>query len=1006
MTHLLLVTVPFTPASPSPSSLFQTDDGQFVIVTRTELNIFTPSLGIQVDKLSRVAPTKKGKERVRSDIPLFRTSFLIEKKDTLDWSAWTNDTRTTAGAAGLNEPQWRAATVSPSGVGQLGGCVLAGLTSNHEVLIYEPLKNAHKGSWPEAFDLTAHLVRLFLPLADDGESYPIEGLQQLRMELSAMVYQLQSTSISWSPSVPGTASDFSLLSVGHKSGHTSLWRRLSNGTMSLLLRERVDSTASWISLLAWSPWIVHTRQEDRKFAASLLAIADALGSIWVVEVEQDVTSERKLSPAAKDRGKGKEGEEEMEEEEEEEGEKEPVPTTSTPLLVTRPDGRTATQFCWVVTEAGEPQLVYTKLGTVEEVTLQRVPSEPYTVSSSSCFDLPETGALPWEGATPYASCSGIIFDPLTRILTLTLSSSSFYAFSLFGPSLTLLQPTTATLTTTARSLFVNASAANTEEIRTVERIVPSYRTGERVLGFAKVKGLEGDVCWLSELDDPNRIAYLNNSLARTSLVVAHLNDETLDLIDDDSSDDPQSSAQLLLLQATFASPSNSRLEAPLSHLRGSLHFLADHARDDVFISHVLDSLSIAPPLPAEDAEMPGVGGEGTQAVVAQFVGKLYGDAYVEQLRMRETVARFVVRHQHTSATLLPRARAIQSSLARQLAHELSTQLGALLSRSSPLLIDTESAILGRLLLASAALQPAPPTDLELECTIPDRSRDELLCAGSHHLESFGGDLFFTYVLDLQRRRAPLHFRIIHPCALVKFLVRHRCDFGQLVAVAPELELERGVACCVQLLGVRLELAGVELAGVELAGFEPGYDYDYLISGRCDTHARNFQLPLDCSFSSTEFECYYSSGTPPCLDNYKLCYYSNVDGTFISNVDPNGDFDPDTNCPSSGRCFINGKLLGDQSDLASSTSLVTYSCPNSYFSSDYYLCTNWIDYSGSQCLQYFGVNVQHAGVKPGYHHLVKRSRDDIRLAGRVEHLGVHLELADGSLFGTHCPISTC
>ena len=152
--------------------------------------------------------------------------------------------------------------------------------------------------------------------------------------------------------------------------------------------------------------------------------------------------------------------------------------------------------------------------------------------------------------------------------------------------------------------------------------------------------------WRSRFDDPNRIAYVNNSLARTSLVLASLEPNP-----------PLPADQLALLLSTFASPTNcscslpvplslptnpaghtARLESPLAQLRGSLHFITDHARDESFISSLLDLLLL--PIGNDEDELMSTD-ENSSDLVTQFVGTLYGRQYVEQLRKRETVARFV-----------------------------------------------------------------------------------------------------------------------------------------------------------------------------------------------------------------------------------------------------------------------------------------------------------------------------------------------------------------------------
>ena len=77
-------------------------------------------------------------------------------------------------------------------------------------MIYEPPNNAYKGTWNEGWDLSSNLTRRL-----------VEGVEE---ECPSIVLQCQATFVSWSPAVESMAGDWSILAVGHKSGHISLWR--------------------------------------------------------------------------------------------------------------------------------------------------------------------------------------------------------------------------------------------------------------------------------------------------------------------------------------------------------------------------------------------------------------------------------------------------------------------------------------------------------------------------------------------------------------------------------------------------------------------------------------------------------------------------------------------------------------------------------------------------------------------------------------------------------------
>ncbi|KAK4701871.1 hypothetical protein P7C70_g4357, partial [Phenoliferia sp. Uapishka_3] len=683
MSLLLSVSVPFTPLSPSPASFLQSSDSQLVVLTRTELNIFTPATGIQVDVKSRVPPSKKGKERVRSDLKLFRTSFIVERKDLIEWGGWSNDDRTTGSGSGLSESHWKAAAWSPSGLNQLGGCVLATLTSNHEVLLFEPVKNAHKGEWVQTFDITAHIVRLVLP-QDEPLPVPLALLKAHRASLAIKVLQAQATTIAWSTSPDFLLGDNSLFIVGHKSGHLSLWSRKEDGGMVLEWRGRIGEearvvkkngkevekaeTSGWISGLCFSSWfergvwsplkrrrrqdwdekspIKSDNRADRSVtevesktstegASCLIAISDTVGSIWILEVEKSRgPSGVKIGPAVK---------------------------------VESGDGRAVSAFCWVWDAEGlslafdQPKLVYTKLRVVCLVNLSRV-SKPEADAPSfelkgtvEVFELPSSRGTEWEGTTVYSTCCGIIYSPLTETLLLTLSCSSFYNLTLSPLALTNPSSTdSSTLTSTARDVWIARTKAGKGESEGKRET--SSRFGERIGGVLVLDGPEGELGWITEQDDPNHISYTNNSLVKTTLVIYAPEEVT-----------PEQ--QLAHLSSIFTSPPNSRTKAPLLILRSSLHFISDFIQKEGFVGSLLELL---PLIERSDVEMV-LEGEAEQnvtrdALVDKFVAKLFGDIFLEGLRMRENVARFV-----------------QATLSRQLAEELTSQLGSLLDLAKPLL---------------------------------------------------------------------------------------------------------------------------------------------------------------------------------------------------------------------------------------------------------------------------------------------------------------------------------
>jgi len=124
--------------------------------------------------------------------------------------------------------------------------------------------------------------------------------------------------------------------------------------MGVLHRYRMSDEAGSIPLISWSPWAVTEEGEqhvdrllshadtfetlagDRTIALACLAVADAEGRVWSVEVSQVVTAPHVGFAAAADSAIPDE---------------EPADVWAiVPLLVCEPDRRPATQFRWISQE--------------------------------------------------------------------------------------------------------------------------------------------------------------------------------------------------------------------------------------------------------------------------------------------------------------------------------------------------------------------------------------------------------------------------------------------------------------------------------------------------------------------------------------------------------------------------------------------------------------------------------------------------------------------------------
>lgn len=609
-------------------------------------------------------------------MPFFGTVIVVEKKDKIDWAGWSNDLRTYTSGKGTEETQWRTATWSPTALSEIGGCVLAALTNNQEALVFEPSKNSHRGEWIETFDFTSALAHLLLPCAreeEDPETLTAEG----ELDRTLQIFQCQATSISWSLPVEGTLGDYSLLAIGHKSGHVSLWRRWA-GKMEVLHRYRVHDEAQWIKALSWSPWQLR-RKGPKTLAVSFLAVADSSGQAWNMEVTEDVSAPRiaivqDLQNVEEDAN---------------------GVSAAQPLSLASRDGRQITQFCWIL-QNGVYRLAYTKLGTLNCVTLKPALSNSSTlmaISEDIELELECVGASQWTGATPFASCAGIVYVPSSQTLVVALSSSCFYTVAMHPtpafapPSETI--PSSTDLTARMRRVFVNQPRSSLQSTRYSHLVAtPTKREGAKTSGFTSF-GEDGELAWTSELDLPHQALYRQNPAIRTTLFVSRLIAEPVN-----------SSDTLEGFRSLLESPPNSRIKSPLAALRSLLHYIHDNQQDTTFLDGLYSILQHTKETfpPVSSAAMT------REDTLATFGKELFGEPGIECLRLKETVARFITRLPHVNSTTQVSVGLLQASLSRRVAQELLSRISVILSRAETHLTTEELAVSGRILLASASIQ--------------------------------------------------------------------------------------------------------------------------------------------------------------------------------------------------------------------------------------------------------------------------------------------------------------
>ncbi|GAA5999779.1 uncharacterized protein JCM10292_003741 [Rhodotorula paludigena] len=667
--------VPYSPASPSPSSLVRSADGQIAAVARGEIHIWTPAVGL-VDKGAAgpsaiAAPTAgtkggedavgKGKERER-DYTLLRTSIAVEKKNTVKWGEWVDEYD--INVPGIVEPLWRSAAFSPSGLSKIGTCILATITNNGEALLFEPEKDAAKGEWNEMADLTSQLIR------DNVRSQVghAEQTRDMRREMVGDLLRCQTSAIAWSPAVLGSARDCSLLALGHRSGEVSLWRLDEDRKAACLKRIKVADEVNVISLLSFSDWTVQT-SGDKSTASSQLAVADSDGRVFVVKITQSI------DPASAEAGR--------------------TYDTDGSLAIAEADGRTATQFCWL-DRSSDRYLAYSKLGTLQLTKVEHGEAGDLRLEEEQEVELELVGQDRWMGATPWAACSGLHYLASTDSLLVSLSSSSFHVLPI-SPTLSHDTPLSTAYTASARSLFdehLGRVRLRKDRFKVEGRGAVTRKEGAKVLGMVALEnGARGaDVAFIFETSRPDTFMYRTLADTRTHLVIGTLAGKQT------------AEGALAELDGLLNSVKNARLEAPLSRLSPFLHFVATHASDADFVAGLLDRLA---PLPFPPADAPVI--ESDASVADRLEALLFSDEQLAEVRTKETIAR-------TLLTCLDdvkpedqqRATWIQLALARQLIQGTLRRLQGTLGSSA--LTDAEGPFNARLLLAAHSLVPVSQTD--------------------------------------------------------------------------------------------------------------------------------------------------------------------------------------------------------------------------------------------------------------------------------------------------------
>ncbi|GAA6060567.1 hypothetical protein JCM10212_006802 [Sporobolomyces blumeae] len=666
----------YTPVSGSPSALEVSSDGQYAVITRDEILLVTPKLSPPPRLDPDLAPPRnpsKGKRKATEPEPAPRpprprwtfdkTILKVDKKNIVKWGDWVEDID--ASTTGSIDPLWRSATFSPSGLSTLGGCVLATLTTNAEVVLFEPPKDLLNGEWEETFDLTSSIIN---DVVNPNVPLGYEQNVEMRRRTVVLLTQAQCSAIAWSRGVARLAQDASLLAVGHRSGHVSFWRYGKRET-TCLLRTRPPGKASWITLIKWSECV-----ETSDGFRTHLAVSDAEGRVWVSTVTR-----------SRERGGSKVGDE--------------VEVSS--VEIEGMDRRAATQFCWIEGPGQDLRLAYTKLGTVTVIAFERDGGELKVVDRRQVgleMEDPAKVRPVWMGATNYAPCSGLTHSETTDHLVVHLSSTLLYRVEL-SPTLPSTVLPSRDLTRTSRETLKQVLARHRAGARQDRhkgddtgdwRKKMSWKEGGRVLGSVPLAGRIGETehAWIFEVERPDYITYRVPSTSRTFLAVSG------------SEGEPTEQEVLTRIEEALTGPLSSSAEADPGHqLLPILDALSLYASSESFVTRAVELLSAGGSAQASPQTE-----RLSESVGDRFSAALYGSDEIERLRRKLLVVEHLMVLPDLAVDCELGIDCVFLDVSRALVSQVASRVAAVLGQTSSL-SEVEKPLLSQLLLASSALGP-------------------------------------------------------------------------------------------------------------------------------------------------------------------------------------------------------------------------------------------------------------------------------------------------------------
>ncbi|KIO33473.1 hypothetical protein M407DRAFT_17729 [Tulasnella calospora MUT 4182] len=511
-------------STPAFGNLSWSEDGQLCVLTHNAIYILTPDLGFFFDTESAISatPTISSSEPTPK-LGWYRTMLAVDKASPHVWALESENQAVLV--TGSMDIMFKAASWSPTGLSTDGLSLLAILTSNLEISLYEPSRNHLKGAWNKVQDVTEALKQYFQTNFDAKDT---------KDRIAAKILAAQAQAIAWSEAPPmnrnrgGSFAKHSLLAVGSRGGTVVLLRSKVEAT-ELEVVAAHTFTNQWIVCLSWSSWSTGNSGD----ASCVLACALPDGSVQQLRVS--------LPSGADDA-------------------KEVAVEHLAGQSCGRVDRRGITAMTWADVHGKESLLVYTKPGTIhiwsQTLGLRTLVLERQAVCAGSSSLVPAIG---------------VVYDGGRDSIIVSLSDSSLHVVyqASTNPTLSPPQPSESSFETLISSINLSLTSRSFSYIVEKLETQRSLDAGD----LAATSGLTafdefGTMAWFAEMIRPQDLDYKPSARRKSTLIVARLYD------DDPNGDTLLNYVKKVLDNPKCGQPPVARLRTALLHLRNSSRYAA------------------------------------------------------------------------------------------------------------------------------------------------------------------------------------------------------------------------------------------------------------------------------------------------------------------------------------------------------------------------------------------------------------------------------------------------